>query len=436
MKILGFNITREKRMSPENPRYSLDDPGIMDALWMDAGSMPPVRPQRALQTAAVYACVRVLAESIATLPLHIYRGQGASVTKADNLPEYAMLHDEPNNYQTSYTFREALQAQAAGWGNGYAELQRDQNTGRVIAMHPLPSGEVQPELLNEGTRLRKVFKVAGVTFEDADILQIPALGWNGVAGISPIALQRATISMSLNADEFGANFLKNGTRLSGALEHPGKVSDEASRRLRESWTSIYAGKANAGKVAVLEEGMKFNPFTMPLADAQFVELRKLQVNDIARIFRIPPHLIGDLERATFGNIEHQGIEFVTHTLMPWITRWEQELNRKIFGHSPVYKNRYFVKFNVGGLLRGDVRSRYAAYAIGRQWGWLSANDVRELEDLNPIEGGDVYLSPLNMIPADQVEDQLDKSEKNEPPDPPEQEDPADPKDPEAPSQGD
>lgn len=419
MKLFGFEISRaapEKRMSPENPRYSLDDPAIMDALWMDAGSMPPVRPQRAIQTSAVYACVRILAETIASLPLHIYKaGADGTVIKADNLPEYTLLHDEPNSYQTSYVWREQEMFQAALWGKGICEIQRDKMTGRVIGFYPIPAWEAQAELVKDGNALKKVWNVGGDKIDDRDVLHIPAPGWNGLDGVSPIALHRASVTMTLNAEEFGANFFKNGTRLSGVLEHPGKVSSEAAARLRESWQQVYAGKANAGKVAVLEEGMKFNALSMPLADAQYLETRKFQVSDIARIFRIPPHMIGDLERATFSNIEQQSIEFVQHTILPWITRWEQELNRKLFAHSTVLKGRYFVRFNLAGLLRGDLNSRYRAYAIGRQWGWLSANDVRELEELNPIEGGDVYLSPLNMVPADEAGEK--ETEPKEPKDP-------------------
>lgn len=398
----------ERRMSPENPRYSLDDPGLMDALMMDSGAQPPVRPQRAIQTSAVYACVTLIAETLASLPLHLYRINAQGETElADGVGEYAMLHDEPNSYQTSQTWREQKQMQAALWGNCYSEIQRDAMTGRVIGLYPLPSWECHPELVSEGGRIRKIYRIAGEVFEDADILHIPGPGYNGVAGLSPIALHRSTVNLSLSADEFGSSFFKNGTRLSGVLEHPGKVNADAAQRLRESWQNVYAGKANAGKVAVLEEGMKFTPLSMPLADAQYIETRRFQIGEIARIFRVPPHMIGDLERATFSNIEQQNIEFVQHTMLPWVTRWEQELNRKLFAHSPVLKGRYFVRFNLAGLLRGDLKSRYDAYAVGRQWGWLSANDVREAENMNRVPGGDTYLSPLNMVPAERAGEVLD-----------------------------
>lgn len=422
MKFLGLEIRRapssapEQRISPENPRYSLDDPSIMDALWMDAGSMPPVRPQRAVQTPAVYACTRILAESIAQLPLHLYQSTADGPKKADNLDEFYILHDEPNSYQTSYTWREQGEFQAALWGNAYSEIQRDTKTGRPMAFYPIPAWEVEPRLdTSRGTEPRKLYRINGMDYADTDIFHVMAPGWNGLAGISPIALMRASVTMSLNSDEFGANFFKNGTRLSGVLEHPGNLSAEAAGRLRSSWQDTYAGKANAGKVAVLEEGMKFNALTMPLADAQFIEQRKFQVTDIARIFRIPPHMVGDLERATFSNIEQQSIQFVQHTMMPWLARWEQELTRKLFAYSPTRKARYYAKFNLASLLRGDLKSRFDAYAVGRQWGWLSANDCREMEDLPPVAGGDTYLSPMNMVPANRLDDIVDKqTEKPQP----------------------
>ena len=392
---------REQRSSLENPRYSLDDPAVLDALWFDAGTIPPVRPQRALQTSAVYACVRVLAETMAQLPIHLYRRSSDGPVRVDNLPLHDVLTVEPNSYQTPGTMVEQGQAQCDLWGNAYFEIQFDQLTGNVIGLYPLPAWEVQPELISDGTRVKKIYHAGGHTFEDWEILHIPALGWDGIKGVAPIALHRATLTMSLNAEEFGANFFKNGTRLSGVLEHPGKLGKDATDRLKNSWSDVYAGKANAGKVAVLEEGMKFNPLTMPLVDAQFLEQRKFQVNDIARIFGVPPHKIGDLSRSTNNNIEHQAIEFVQDTMMRRVTRWEQEMNRKLF--TATQRRRYFVKFDVSALMRGDLKSRYAAYAVARQWGWMSADDVRVAENMPKLkEGGDVYLSPMNMVPTNEL----------------------------------
>lgn len=388
MKIFGLTITREKR-GVEDPKYPLTGSAMLDAMGMSDTS---VTPSSAMGVSAVYACVRVIAESLAALPLHVYQRNGATVEKATGHPAYRLLHSQPNNYQTSFQFREVGQSQAALWGNFYAEIIRN-GAGIPISLHPLSSSSVTPRFsVVDGERV-KTYHVGSVTLRDDQVLHIPALGWDGISGISPISLQRRSIGQAISADEFGEKFYQNGTRLSGVLEHPGKLSEDVQARLKLSWSNVYSGAANAGKVALLEEGMKFNPLMMPLSDAQYIETRKFQVTEIARIFRVPPHMIADLEKATFSNIEQQSLDFVTHSLMPWIVRWEQEINRKLLSGD------YFAKFNVAGLLRGDIKSRYEAYNQGRTGGWLSVNDIREFEDLNPIENGDIYLQQMNMIEA-------------------------------------
>jgi len=408
MKLFGLNITRsEKRASIENPSTSLDDPAVFAGLGFGDGGLPVVTPLRAVQTSAVYACVRVLAESIASLPLHVYKmGPGGKLQKADEEAEYALLNNSPNSYQTSNMWREQAMFQAALWGKSICEIQRDWRTKRVIGLYPIPAWEAKPELVEKlvhGVLTPvKIWNVGGRKIEDENIFHVPAPGWDGLDGRSPIALHRATLGMSLSAEEYGANFYRKGTRLSGVLQHPKTLTNEVAERLRQSWDAAYAGTCNSGKVAVLEEDMKFFAMSMPLTDAQFIETRKFQVEDVARIFRVPPHMVGDLTHATFSNIEHQSIEFVKHTMLPWIARWEQEFKRKIFTDTALLQD-YSAKFNIGGLMRGDMASRYRSYAIARQWGWMSANDVRELEDQPPVEGGDVYLTPMNMSKADDLE---------------------------------
>ena len=403
MKLFGLNITRsEKRASIERPSTSLDDPAVFSSIWFDDVDLPVVSPLRAVQTSAVYACVRVLAESIASLPLHIYkRGDDGAIIKADEIDEYNLLHSKPNSYQTSYIWREQAMFQAALWGKSICEIQRDMKTQRVIRLYPIPAWEATAELVKEGNTLKKIWRISGRVVQDENVLHIPAPGWDGIDGLSPIALHRATLGMSLSAEEYGANFYRKGTRLSGVLEAPNKLDDDAANRLRKSWDATYAGTGNTGKVAVLEQGLHFEPMSIPLTDAQFIETRKFQIADIARIFRVPPHMVGDLSHATFSNIEQQSMEFVQHTMLPWIARWEQEINRKIFRQSPLLEN-HFVRFNLGGLMRGNMESRYRSYAIGRQWGWLNVNDIRELEDKPPVPGGDVYLTPMNMLKADKL----------------------------------
>jgi len=239
-------------------------------------------------------------------------------------------------------------------------------------------------------------KAGTVDLSPKDVLHIPALGFDGLVGYSPIAMARNSIGMAIACEDFGASFFRNGAAPSGVLEHPGVLKNP--EKLRAAWEAQYGGSRNSGRVAVLEEGMKFNPIAIPPEQAQFLETRKFQVDEIARIFHVPPHMIGDLERSTFSNIEQQSLEFVKYTLNPWVCRWEQALTRSLL--SPKEKREYSIKFNVDGLLRGDYQSRMNGYAVGRQNGWMSANDIRELENMDKIseeQGGNLYLVNGNMI---------------------------------------
>lgn len=393
MRLFGLDIRRaEKRGSLEDPATPLGRLSSMLSEMDGLTSGQAVTPTSAMTTAVVYSCVRVISESVASLPLHVYRRKGnRQLEVAEDLPLYRVLHDQPNEFQTSFVYREAQQARTCLWGNSYAQIVRDIRTGNVIGLLPLPPHRVRPKL--EG--LKKVYEINGGEFvlQDEDVLHIPGLSYDGVCGLSPIALMRRAVGQAMAQDQFGETFYQNGTRLSGVLEHPGKLNEEVLSRLKTSWTETYAGKMNAGKVAILEEGMKFNALTMPMEDAQFVETRKFQVSEIARIFRVPPHMVGDMQKSTFNNMEQQSIAFVRDTMMAWLVRWEQECNRKLLTERQ--QKDCFIKFNVGGLLRGDLASRYQAYKVGREGGWLSVNDIRELEDMNAVEGGDTYIQPLN-----------------------------------------
>ena len=229
------------------------------------------------------------------------------------------------------------------------------------------------------------------------MLHIPGLGFDGLVGYSPIAMAKNAIGMAIACEEYGAKFFANGAAPGGMLEHPGTIKDP--QRVRESWQSTFGGSGNANKIAVLVEGMKYTPIGISPEQAQFLETRKFQINEIARIFRVPPHMVGDLEKSSFSNIEQQSLEFVKYTLDPWVIRWEQSIQRSLLSRDE--KAVYFVKFNLEGLLRGDYQSRMNGYAIGRQNGWMSANDIRELENLDRIpaeDGGDLYLINGNMLP--------------------------------------
>ena len=291
------------------------------------------------------------------------------------------------------------------WGNAYAQIIRN-GKGEIIALYPLMPNRMMVDRDDKGQLYYQyntskddapTMKGTMVNLKPSEVLHIPGLGFDGLVGYSPIAMAKNAIGMAIACEEYGARFFANGAAPSGVLEHPGTIKDPA--RLRESWTATFGGSSNANKVAVLEEGMKYTPISISPEQAQFLETRKFQINEIARIFRVPPHMVGDLEKSSFSNIEQQSLEFVKYTLDPWVVRWEQALQRTLLSEEE--KKTLFFKFNVEGLLRGDYASRMNGYATARQNGWMSANDIRELEDLDRIPaelGGDLYLVNGNMLP--------------------------------------
>ena len=363
-----------------------------------------VNETSALQVTAVYACVRLLAESIAGLPLHVYRYTEHGKERVLDHPLSRLLHDSPNPEMTSFTYRETSQTHILLYGNIYSQILRDR-TGRVVGLYPLLPNRMEVDRDEDGnivytyTQMQQAnpnIEKMRVRLPASEVLHIPGLGFDGLVGYSPIAMAKNAIGATMATDEYGSKFFENGARPSGVLKHPTILKDPA--RVRDSWNAAYGGSSNTGKIAVLEEGMEYQPITIPNNEAQFLETRKFQVSEIARIFRVPPHMIGDLEKATFSNIEQQSIEFVKYTLNPWISRWEQSLNKALL--QPSEQGQYFIAFNVDGLLRGDYKSRMEGYAVGIQNGFMSPNDVRGLENMNPIpasEGGDSYLVNGNMM---------------------------------------
>ena len=365
-----------------------------------------VNERSAMQMTAVYSCVRILAEAIAGLPLHLYKyGDNDSKEKAVTHPLYKLLHDEPNPEMTSFIFRETLMTHLLLWGNAYAQIVRN-GKGEVLGLYPLMPNKMSVDRDTDGrlwytytrsTDEAPTMKGSTVKLHPYDVLHIPGLGFDGLVGYSPIAMAKNAIGMGIACEEYGARFFANGAAPGGVLEHPGTVKDP--QKIRDSWNSVYRGTGNAHKVAVLEEGMKYTPIGISPEQAQFLETRKFQINEIARIFRVPPHMVGELEKSSFSNIEQQSLEFVKYTLEPWVIRWEQSIMRALL--STQEKEMYFVKFNLEGLLRGDYQSRMNGYAIARQNGWMSANDIRRLENLDQIpkeDGGDLYLINGNMLP--------------------------------------
>lgn len=368
-----------------------------------AASGKSVTEETAIQISTVYACVRVLAETIASLPLNVYESDGRGGSRiAETHPLEYLLHDAPNEEMTSFIWREQMMTQILLRGNSYSQIVRSGKTA-ILSIYPLLSSNMTVDRDDSGALTYEYQTSEGdtITLSPAEVLHIPGMGFDGIMGYSPIALMKTTLGLTLAAEEYGSKVFGNGATPAGVLTHPNRLREP--EKLRNAWNAAYGGSANAGKVAILEEGMKFERISMPNNEAQFLETRKFQVSEICRIYRVPPHMVGDLEHATFSNIEHQSISFAVHTIRPWLVRIEQSMNKALFGENE--RGKYFVKFNMDGLMRGDYKSRMEGYAIARQNGWMSADDIRGLENLNPIgaaKGGEEYLVNGNMIPITQA----------------------------------
>ncbi len=359
---------------------------------------PAVTEETALTFGAVYACVRIIAESVAMLPLFTYRRlANGGKEKATDVALYNLLHSTPNPEMTSFEFRETLISHVATWGNGYAEIEWS-GSGRPLALWPLNPGKMTVE--RRRGELVYTYELPGgntVTLPSWRVHHVRGLSGNGIEGYSPIRLAMQSIGVGLALEEYGARFFGNGARPGGVLKHPGILSDGAYKRLKESWSAENEGLSNAHRLKILEEGLDYQAIGIPPEEAQFLESKKFQVTEIARWFRVPPHMLADLERATFSNIEEQGLGFVVYTLQPWLTRHEQAIERDLLTETE--RQTLFVEYLVNGLLRGNIASRFQAYQLALQGGWMNPNEVRSLENMNPYDGGDTYLMPLNMAPA-------------------------------------
>lgn len=360
-----------------------------------------VDEESALKISTVYACVKVISETIASLPLNLLKElTNGDSEKAKQHPLYTILKDVPNSEMSSFTFREMLMTNLLLWGNAYALIKRNKN-GEIVELYPLKSKNMVVERDMTTNAIKYTYtNNRGITktYSPKQIFHIPAFSFDGIIGVSPITYAREAMGLALATEEFGARFFGNGARPGGVLEHPGVLKDP--EKLRESWNKVYQGTANSHKVAVLEEGMKYHEIGMSPEDSQFLQTRSFQIAEICRIFRVPPHMVGDLSRSTFSNIEHQSIDFVVHTIRPWLVRWEQAIARALLNEEE--RTIYYAKFNVDGLMRGDFVTRMNGYAIARQNGWMSANEIRALENMNKIpadQGGDLYLLNGNMISA-------------------------------------
>ena len=368
-----------------------------------ADSGEKVDEKSAMQIAAVYACVRLLAETVAGLPLQLFKFTNERENgkeKAREHPLYKILYRQPNPEMTSFTFRETMMTHLLLWGNAYAQVIRD-GKNNILGLYPL-----QPDLVevdrNERGQIYYIYhaytdEVPGKNNKDIflrydEVFHVPGLGFNGLVGFSPIAMMKNALGATLAVEKYGSSFFKNGAQPSGVLEHPGVLKDPS--KIRENWMNVYGGANNAHKIAVLEEGMSYKAISLPPEDSQFLSTRQFSVQEICRIFRVPPHLVQDLEHATFSNIEHQAIDYLCYSVGPWLTRIEQAIVKDLLLEPE--QEIYFPKFNVDGLLRGDYLSRMSGYATGISNGFLSPNDVRRLENMDLIDpekgGDDFYLN--------------------------------------------
>lgn len=368
-----------------------------------------VNETTALNYSAVYSAVLILSETIGSLPLEVRRRtENGFSEEARRHPLWGLLHDAPNPEMDAMQFRQTMQGHVATWGNAFAHQVRDAG-GRIRELWPLRPDWMTVKRHDRDKRLQYHFRtVSGMTriFEREEIFHLAGFGFDGLVGYSPISMARQAISVGLATEEFGGRFFGNGATAGGVLQHPNTLGDEAYKNLKRSFDEQHTGLQNAHRPLILEEGMSWQTIGIPARDAQFLETRRFQLEEVARIYRVPLHLMQNLDRATFNNIQELGISFVTYTLMPWQVRWERAINFQLLSQRE-RRAGLFSKLKTRALLRGNMEQQSKAYVDGRQWGWFSPNDIRRLEDLPEIpsdQGGDVYLQPLNMAPGGTVQD--------------------------------
>lgn len=403
---MGIFSTLERRTSA-HPRA--ETAWLLNALGgREVSSGMRVTPDTALEVSAVFRAVTLISQTLALLPTIVYRFLARGKERDVSHPVSRLLRVQPNRYQTAFQWKEMMEGHVCLRGNAYSQIVTNA-AGVIEQLLPLHPDRTKPlqengQYVTVGGELvyeyRSALGGAPQIFFQSEILHFRGFSRDGVVGVSPITLAREAVGLSMAIEQQQARFYGNGATLSGALKVPRGLNREQRQELRESFIERHAGVERAHSVAVFEDGMEWQQIGLSAKDAETLAERKFQVTEIARWYGVPPHKIGDLERATFTNIEHQAIEWVTDAILPRARRNEQTLMMALF--TPTEQQTHFIEYLIEALLRGDTKSRFEAYAIGRQWGWLSADDVRELENMNPLpEGrGDIYLTPLNMIPAE------------------------------------
>jgi HK97 family phage portal protein len=401
VSLLSDEIT-QLRASINSPSATLED--FFKAFGWDTNTTAGIVVDKdtAMTLSAVWRAVSILSSSIAQLPVGLYRKEkGGDIKEITDHPGIELLR-KPNGLQTGYIFRESMQYNILTWGNGYAFIERD-GTFRPTRFEILDPAKIDIEVAGD-----LLYYVREFTRTEGDfILHVPALSFDGVLGKSPIQVAKESIAGGLATQQFGNKFFASGAKQSGILTHPGRLGDKGTQNLRKSFNKIM--KDDEGGTMILEEGLQYHPISIPPDQAQFLDSRKFSVNEVARWYGVPPHLLGDLDRATYSNIEQQSIEFVMYSLMPWIRRWEDELNRKLLTEQE--KQDHYFKFNINGLLRGDSKTRFEAYGLALDRGWMNIDEVRALEEMNNIPGGmgKKYLIQVNRTPIDQLGNEKENS---------------------------
>ena len=394
-------IFERRDMSPADPR-------AWGGVGLDTSSGVRVDHDRAIGLAEVYAAFRAVSEDLGALPLPAYaRQQDGSRRRADEHWIAELVDDQPNPLMSSQEWRESMQGQAELRGNSYSEIERN-GAGRPLALWPLRTDRTEPFVGAQGGLYYRIGHsgrqagAGGVILPARNVLHLRGFSSNGLIGYDPIQVHREGIGHALALQEFGSRFFGNGSRPGGILTHPGRLKDDTKKKMRESWELAHKGLAQSHRVAILEEGVKWEAVGFSPEAGQYIESKKLKASDAAKIWRIPPHIIGDLDRATFSNIEQQALEYVIYSLLPRAKRFEKRIRLSLLDDRE--RRTVFVEHLFEGLLRGDVKARYEAYALARQWGWMCVDDIRRLENMSPLPNGQgqIYISPMNMMPADQV----------------------------------
>jgi HK97 family phage portal protein len=401
---MGLMQALEKRSNLATPEKWLVDYFSGGGIETSAGVR--VTSSTAMYFVAVYACINILSRTVGSLPLYLYkRLPNGGKEKARKHPLFNLIRYMPNPEMTAMRYRSTLQGHLASWGNQYSYIDWS-NSGYPKALWPLRPDRVQVQRI--GGKLKYSYFPGSDDLKPTEsfeipngfMLHIPGFGYDGVIGYSPITLAREAIGLGMATEEFGARFFGQGINPGIIVEHPQKLKFPDD--FRKAFKEAYAGLGKSHQTLLLEEGMKASKISIDPKDSQFLETRKFQINEIARLFLVPPHMIADLDRSTNNNIEHQGIEFVVNTMLPWFTLWEQEYSRTLLREDE--REEYFFAFDVDALTRGDLAAQTSYFTAGRQWGWLCADDIRETKNMNPLPDGQgkIFVMPLNMIPASEV----------------------------------